>query len=222
MGAEHGTIDHRCYGNGGRNLLRCGLGHNGEPDGAASAEWQQLVVHVVGAAWNRAGEADSRGSERSLQRGFSTSNRGYTDPASIEALNGVFSDWLGGSAPHVAADLGTGFAGLLKWNKVWNGVRQGVHTLPRAQCNSLVSVRTPKTNLSFSEVFGKLKATVNDGAASYQLTVSSKVLKEAWRAGGLAAVNNALPARAELHVRVGLARPFDEPPKCYAMLNGAL
>jgi hypothetical protein len=144
------------------------------------------------------------------------------DPASIEALNGVFSDWLGGSAPHVAADLGTGFAGLLKWNKVWNGVRQGVHTLPRAQCNSLVSVRTPKTNLSFSEVFGKLKATVNDGAASYQLTVSSKVLKEAWRAGGLAAVNNALPARAELHVRVGLARPFDEPPKCYAMLNGAL
>jgi hypothetical protein len=144
------------------------------------------------------------------------------DPASIEALNGVFSDWLGDSAPHVAADLETGFASLLKWNKVWNGVRQGVHTLPRAQCNSLVSVRTQKANLSFSEVFGKLKATINDGAASYQLTVSSKVLKEAWRTGGLAAVNNALPARTELHVRVGLARPFDEPPKCYAMLNGAL
>jgi hypothetical protein len=144
------------------------------------------------------------------------------DPASIKAPNGVFSDWLGDSAPDVAADLEAGFAGLLKWNKVWNGVRQGVHTLPRAQCNSLVSVRTPKANISFSEVSGKLKATVNDGAASYQLTVSSKVLKEAWRAGGLTAVNNALPTRTELHVRVGLARPFDDPPKCYAMLNGTL
>jgi hypothetical protein len=83
-------------------------------------------------------------------------------------------------------------------------------------------VRIPKASLSFSEVFGKLKVIINDGAASYQLTVSSKALKEAWRAGGLAAVNSALPARAELHVRVGLARPFDDPPKCYMMLNGAL
>jgi hypothetical protein len=144
------------------------------------------------------------------------------NPASIQTFNGVFSDWLGGSAPQVAPDLETGFAKLLKWNKVWNGVRQGVHTLPRAQCNSLISVRTPKAKLSFSEVFGKLKATIDDGSASYQLTVSSKVLKEAWRAGGLAAVNSALPQRAELHVRVGLARPFDRPSKCYAMLNGAL
>ena len=144
------------------------------------------------------------------------------DPASIQVLNGVFSDWLGNLAPQVAPDMETGFANLLKWNKVWNGVRQGVHTLPRAQCSSLISVRTPKANLAFSEVFGKLKATVDDGSASYQLTVSSKVLKEAWRAGGLAAVNSVLPQRAELHVRVGLARPFDEPPKCYAMLNGAL
>jgi hypothetical protein len=144
------------------------------------------------------------------------------DPGSIEALEGVFSDWLGDSAPHVAADLETGFASHLKWNKVWNGVRQGVHTLPRAQCGSLVAVRIPKANLSFSEVFGKLKATVNDGSAHYQLTVSSKVLKEAWRTGGLDTVSNVLPTRAELHVRVGLARPFDEPPKCYAMLNGVL
>jgi hypothetical protein len=144
------------------------------------------------------------------------------DPASIHAMKGVFSDWLGESAPHVALDLEAGFAKLLKWNKVWGGVRQGVHTLPRAQCSSLVSVQVPKANVTFSEVFGKLKATVNDGAASYQLTVSSKELKEAWRSGGLAAVNNAIPARDRLHIRVGLARPFDDPPKCYAMLNGAL
>jgi hypothetical protein len=144
------------------------------------------------------------------------------NPASIVAANGVFSDWLGDSAPQVAADLNTGFGGHLQWNSVWNGVKQGVHVLPRVQCNSLVAIRIPKANLSFSEAFDKLKATVNDGTDSYLLSVSSKVLKEAWRAGGLDAVNNALPARGEVHVRVGLARPFDNPPKCYAMLNGVL
>jgi len=144
------------------------------------------------------------------------------DPASIKASNKVFSDWLGASAPQVAADLNTGFGGHLQWNKEWNGVKQGVHTLPRVQCSSLVAVRIPKSNLSFEEAFGKLKAMLDDGSDSYQLTVSSKVLKEAWRNGGLAAVNNALPATEEFHIRVGLARPFQNPPKCYAMLNGVL
>jgi hypothetical protein len=144
------------------------------------------------------------------------------DPASIKASNEVFSDWLGASAPQVAADLKRGFGGHLQWNKVWNGVKEGVHTLPRVQCSSLVAVRVPKANLSFAESFGKLKATLDDGSDSYQLTVSSKLLKEAWRAGGLAAVNDAPPARDEFHIRVGLARPFQNPPKCYAMLNGVL
>jgi hypothetical protein len=105
---------------------------------------------------------------------------------------------------------------------MWNEVRQGVHTLPRAKCGSLTSVQVARANLVFSEPFESLKATLNDGSASYQLTVSSKVLKEAWRAGGLDAVNGALPARDIVHVRVGLARPFGDPLKCYAMLNGAL
>lgn len=144
------------------------------------------------------------------------------DPASIQPVGRVFSDWLGSSAPQVATDLNTGFDGHLQWNSVWNGVRQGVHTLPRVQCSSLVAVRVPRANLSFSEAFGKLKATLNDGVASYQLTVSSKMLKEAWRTGGLPAVNRALPTRNEFHIRVGLARPYDTPPKCYAMLNGVL
>lgn len=144
------------------------------------------------------------------------------DTASIAASNGVFSDWLGASAPQVAASLSAGFGGHLQWNKEWNGVKQGVHTQPGVQCSSLVAVRIPKDNLVFTESFGKLKATLNDGSDEYQLTVSSKVLKEAWRASGLAGVTNALPARDEFHVRVGLARSFDNPPKCYAMLNGVL
>jgi hypothetical protein len=144
------------------------------------------------------------------------------DLASITTLSGVFTDWLGPSAPQVAADLKSGFGGFLQSNKTWNGVKQGVHTPPSVQCSSLVAVRVPKPNLVFTESFGKLKATLNDGFDSYQLTVSSKALKEAWRNGGLVGVTNALPARNELHVRVGLARPFDNPPKCYAMLNGVL
>jgi hypothetical protein len=144
------------------------------------------------------------------------------DRASIQVSKGLFSDWVGNSAPHVASELSTGFGHCLKWNSEWNGVRRGVHTLPRVQTNSLAAIRVPKTNISFAEAFGKLKATVNDGSNSYVLSVSSKVLKEAWRAGGLNAVNDALPARTQVHMRVGLARPFGDPPKCYGMLNGVL
>jgi hypothetical protein len=144
------------------------------------------------------------------------------DPSSIKTSNKVFSDWLGTSAPAVATDLASGFGGHLRWNSEWNGVKQGVHVLPDVQCNSLVAVRVPKSNLVFSEAFGKLKATLDDGSDSYQLTVSSKVLKEAWRSGGVQAVDHALPTRQVLHVRVGLARPFQNPPKCFAMLNGVL
>jgi hypothetical protein len=132
------------------------------------------------------------------------------DQASIAVSNGVFSDWLGASAPQVEASLSAGFGGHLQWNKEWNGVKQGVHIYPGVQCSSLIAVGIPKENLSFTESFGRLKATLDDGSDGYQFTVSSKVLKESWRAGGLAAVNNALPARDEFHVRIGLARPFDD------------
>ncbi|WP_316185327.1 hypothetical protein [Bradyrhizobium sp. SZCCHNRI1003] len=144
------------------------------------------------------------------------------DPSLIVALNGVFSDWLGASAPQVAASLSGAFGGHLRCNREWNGVKQGVHVRPGVQCSSLVAVRVPRESLSFAESFGRLKATLDDGSDKYQFTVSNKILKEAWRAGGLAAVNNALPARGEFHVRIGLARPFDDPPRCYAMLNGVL
>ena len=79
-----------------------------------------------------------------------------------------------------------------------------MHVDPGVQCSSLIAVRIPKENLSFTESFGRLKATLDDGSDAYQFTVSSKVLKEAWRAGGLAGVNSALPARDEFHVRIGL------------------
>jgi hypothetical protein len=142
------------------------------------------------------------------------------DSSSIKASDRVFSDWLGRPAPQVASNLASGFAGQLRWNKEWNGVKEGVHVLPNVRCCSLVAVRIPNSALTLAEVFDKLKATLRDGSTGYQLTVSSKVLKEAWRKGGLPAANDALPARREFHVRVGLARPFQA--KCFAILNGVL
>ncbi|WP_439406652.1 hypothetical protein ACNJX9_35165 [Bradyrhizobium sp. DASA03076] len=144
------------------------------------------------------------------------------DQTSIRVSNEVFSDWLGATAPQFVPSLRVAFGRHLSCNAEWNGVKRGVHVNPGVQCSSLIAVRIPKEDLSFADSFGKLKAVLNDGSDKYQLAVSSKVLKEAWQAGGLAAVNNALPVRAEFHVRIGLARPFDDPPKCYAMLNGIL
>jgi hypothetical protein len=144
------------------------------------------------------------------------------DVASIKASTKIFSDWLGAGAPTVAADLTSGFGGQLQWNRQWNGVKQGVHVLPGSQCGSLIGLRLARANLLFSESFNKLKATLDDGSDAYELAVSSALLKQAWRNGGVQAVTQALPTRAEVHVRVGLARPFQSPPKCYAMLNGVL
>lgn len=141
---------------------------------------------------------------------------------SILRVGGTFSTWTGHAAPPTAPTLNEGFAGHVQWNSVWNGAKQGVHVGPGTQCSSLAAVCVPTGALSFEEAFGKLKATVFDGSDSYQLTVSSKRLKEAWRAGGLPQVDQMLPNRNILHLRIGLARAFGTPPKCYAMLNGVL
>lgn len=144
------------------------------------------------------------------------------DSATINVRTGLFTDWLGLCAPRISVTLDDGFGGNLAWNGTWNGVRQGVHTTPKTLCGSLVAISVPIGNLSFCEPFNALKAIVSDGVATYQLTVSNRVLKEAWREGGLPAVTAALPNRDRFHVRVGLARPFGDPLKCYAMLNGVL
>jgi hypothetical protein len=146
----------------------------------------------------------------------------WVDASSIVSFDGIFSDWLGGSAPEIAGNLSTGFGGQLLCNSEWNGVKQGVHTQPGADCKSLVAVRILRPDISFSYDLDKLRAVVDDGSDQYRLPVSCTALKEAFRAGGFAGVNNALPRREELIVRVGLARAFGNPPRCYAMLNGLL
>jgi hypothetical protein len=130
-------------------------------------------------------------------------------------------NWFGPAAPAVAPNVSTAFGGLVQHNSVWNGVLRGVHVPINANGPSLGGVSIPRANLGFVVEFDKLKATLNDGLATYKLPVSSASLKEAWRQGGVAAAFGALPQVKYLHIRLGLARAFGNPAdKCYMMLNG--
>jgi hypothetical protein len=132
-------------------------------------------------------------------------------------------NWIGPGAPNVFSSLNEGFGDNLKWNSTFRGVRQGVYVPTGTQCGSLGAVNVSKANLSFSQPFDKLLAILDDGSAKYQLSVSSHIFKEAWRQGGVEGATAALPKKPTLHVRVGLARDFEEQPnKCYLMINGIL
>jgi hypothetical protein len=132
-------------------------------------------------------------------------------------------DWVGPSAPAVWPNISEAFGKNLQWNKVFRGVHQGVYVPTGTQCGSLAAVKVGKADISFSQPFGKLVAILNDGSASYQLSVSSHIYKEAWREGSVAKANSLLPNRSKFHVRVGLARDFEgQPNRCYLMVNGIL
>lgn len=147
------------------------------------------------------------------------------DPSSVKTISPGPAPWFGPNAPPAASTLAEAFQGELGHNSVWNGVCQGVHVLSGKVVRSLWAVRVDRARLSFQddEFNGKrqLKAILDDGGSRYKLAVSSAALKEAWRAGGLAAIQQALPHGGLMHVRVGLARAWaGQPDKCYVMVNG--
>jgi hypothetical protein len=145
------------------------------------------------------------------------------NPEMIQLITAGFADWTGPTAPPAATTIMEGFSGNVLWNSVWQNVRQGVYVSERKQCASLAAIVVDRPGITLREDFGKLKAVVSDGQDRYKLAVSSRVLREAWEQGGLAAAEAVLPARQQLHVRVGLARTYQgEPVKCYMMLNGVL
>jgi len=130
---------------------------------------------------------------------------------------------VGTTAPEVSPSISGAFSNSLQWNKVFRGVHQGVYVPTGTQCSSLAAVKVGKANISFSQPFGKLVAILDDGAANYQLSVSSYIYKKGWRDGGVAKATSLLPNRAKFHVRVGLARDFEgQPNRCYLMVNGIL
>jgi hypothetical protein len=144
------------------------------------------------------------------------------DPNSISVTQSA-PNWVGTGAPEVSASVSEAFSNSLQWNKIFGGVHQGVYVPTGTRCSSLAAVKVGKADISFSQPFGKLKAILNDGAAKYQLSVSSHIYKKAWREGGVAKATSVLPNRNTFHVRVGLARDFEgQPNRCYLMVNGIL
>ena len=144
------------------------------------------------------------------------------DPDSIKIAEPHFTDWTGAKGPYANAFVAEAFKDKVARNSEYRSVWQGVHVAAGTHCPSLAGVNIPKRNLALVEEFNKLKAIVDDRAVSYKLAVTCKALRDAWAAGGLSAVRAAIPQRDLLHVRFGLAHAFEDPPKCYMMLNGVL
>jgi hypothetical protein len=141
--------------------------------------------------------------------------------AGIDLVSPGPADWFGRAAPPATETLAEAFHDHVQHNSIWDGCRQGVHVPAGVKARSLWAITVRRERLTFVEDFAKLKAVLDDGTASYKLAVSTRELKEAWRDSGMAAVNQALPRTAVLHVRVGLARAFGNPAdKCYMMING--
>lgn len=140
--------------------------------------------------------------------------------SSIQRLNGNPVNWFTG-APPAFSNVSDAFAGHVAHNNVWRNIRQGVYVPVGTQIGSLGAIYLARNAIQFIEDFNKLKIVLDDGNACYKLAVSSLALKNAWRQGGLGAIQQALPTTHQFHIRLGLARAFGNPPeKCYLMVNG--
>jgi len=143
------------------------------------------------------------------------------DGTRIRSLEAPPVAWLGEDAPPAGTTLAAAFDGHLRHGEVRDNIRYGVHVPADLPVHSLGALELPRSLIRFVVDFGKLRLVLNDGEARYSLAVSSLALKTAWREGGIEAVRKALPRSHLLHIRVGLARPFGQPPdRCYAMVNG--
>lgn len=143
------------------------------------------------------------------------------DADRIRHLDAPPVDWLGEDAPPAGMTLAAAFDGQLRHTDVRGTIRHGVHVPADLPVHSLGALTLPRSLIRPVVEFDKLRLILNDGEAQYSLAVSSLALKTAWRDGGLDAVKKAMPRSHLLHIRVGLARPFGQPPdKCYVMVNG--
>ena len=140
--------------------------------------------------------------------------------ASIKNTGSEFKNWLGRDAPHREGTLAGAFKAPIHHNSIWNGVRQSAHIIGGTDCRSLWGLETTSDRLRFVEHFGKLKAVISDVTGRYQLAVAGLDLKRYYKNNGLIAMNNRLLTPRRLHLRLGLARPFEQQEnKCYCLLN---
>ncbi|MBK9431028.1 MAG: hypothetical protein IPN50_00990 [Sphingomonadales bacterium] len=146
--------------------------------------------------------------------------------ANISVIDRSAQNWLGPNSPSRARTVQEAFGGNVESGSEYRGRLQSLYVGSGTRCRSLWGIEVPRENIEFiSDSYKggpeRLKAVVDDGDHRYVFSVSSHSLKEAFGHGGLAAVEALLPASGQLHVRLGLARPFsDAPKKCNLMLNG--
>lgn len=132
------------------------------------------------------------------------------------------NDWRATFLQSESPGIDAVFGGAL--SQVMRGqVRKSPYVLPNAQCASLGAVRANAEDFRFYEDdFNpnkiKLRCRFSDGSAQFDLSVSSYRLRMRWRGIGVNQMNQKQGDFGQVHVRVGLARPFNN--VCYLMLNG--
>jgi hypothetical protein len=94
-----------------------------------------------------------------------------------------------------------------------------------ADCGSLAGLEIPGASLKLAEHrfegSAKPEAWLQLGGQTLHLSVAAKNLKQAYIKDGLDAARAMLAGADRLHVRLGLARPWQEhPDQCYLQVNG--
>lgn len=142
-----------------------------------------------------------------------------------EVLDGNFG-WFGENAPYAAHTIQEAFDNNVENNSHYQGSLQGLYIPANTKCSSLSAINIDRQNIDFfSNSYkgqpAKLKAKIYDGDKNYTLSVSSSMLKEVFDSDGIKGVNKITIPDGQVHVRLGLARPFnDAADKCNLMING--
>jgi hypothetical protein len=147
------------------------------------------------------------------------------DGAAITLVSAGPQPWFGPGAPPLASSLAAAFGRAVQTTGTWQRSKKGAYVKKDTPVSSLAALMVSRPNLEFFEDdyqgTKSLRAYMTDSEAKYILPVVARNLRELYRSKGVAAVNQSLPASEDLHVRVGLARPWEkQPDKCTVMING--
>jgi hypothetical protein len=132
-------------------------------------------------------------------------------------------NWKALLAQSTSVSIEAIFNGALQFNPA-RPVRKSPYIEPGVACGSLGAVKARAADFRFYEDAyyaerPKLRCMFSDGFARYDLPVVSQRLRARWRMIGVAEMNQRQGEFGDVHVRVGLARPWAQQNKCYLMLN---
>ena len=166
-------------------------------------------------------------SNKALSGDFPHRTENVTVDEKIElAGKGASFIWFGDEAPYGASTLAEAFPVFLRGEKRADGAIKGNFIPAGSQTHSLCGLNLPAESLRFKQEINykgnkQLRAEFIDVNGRYNLPVVAKNLLDLYDSDGVDCVNRSLPTTGRLHIRIGLARPFDnQPNQCYVMMNG--